>query len=245
MNDNDTDEFDLMLARDHWLPEVSTERVADACRQIGLDLAGDKSWADFATEVRRCLAATMKNRFHGPNRLAPLKVRNELERVANAAQSVSGELNRLSDEALAFLYRHSLRDWDESSGSETEATLGTPPQFKRLKRATAEMDSLSKFLQSAASAVEVPQGPWRRSESRELRIEQGVQLAPLFEAAFGLDAAANNYPSDAKDKEKTPFMEFFQQMVLLAFKERATADLSGVLKEACRQHRARADRRPP
>lgn len=239
MSGSELDEFDLMLARDHWLPEVSTERVADACRQIGLHVAGGTSWADLATAVRRCLAATLKNRFDGPDRLAPSKLREELERLAGAVHSASEELNRLSDEANRFLFRFSLRDWDNDKSTDTEATMGTPDQFQRLKRAIIDMGLLSKFLQTASHGVEVPKGPWKNSEIRALRIERGIELARIFEAAFCLQAAANNYPSDARDMEATPFMKFYQQMVTLAFEERATPDLSGVLKEACRKHRAR------
>lgn len=239
MSGSQLDEFDLMFARDHWLPEVSTERVADACRQIGLHLAGGTSWADLATAVRRCLAATLKNRFDGPDRLAPSKIREELERSAGAVHSASEELNRLSDETIRFLFRFSLRDWDYEKGTDTEATMGTPDQFQRLKRAILEMGLLSKFLLSASNGVEVPKGPWKNSEIRALRIERGIELARIFEAAFGLQATANNYPSDYRHKEETPFMKFYQQMVALAFNEQATPDLSGVLKEACSLHKAR------
>lgn len=239
MNGYEIDEFDLIAARDHWLPAVSTEAVAAACEQIGLGLTGDKNWASLATEVRRSLAATLKNRFDGPDRLAPSKIREELERSAGAVHSASEELNRLSDETIRFLFRFSLRDWDCEKGTDTEVTMGTPDQFQRLKRTIIEMGLLSKFLRSASNGVEVPKGPWKNSEIRALRIERGIGLAGIFEVAFGLQATANNYPSDPRHKEETPFMKFYQQMVALAFNERTTPDLSGVLKEACSLHKAR------
>ena len=68
-------------------------------------------------------------------------------------------------------------------------------------------------------------------------MERAQYLAPIYEAAFGQPVSANNFPTDARIKAQTPFMDFYGRMVTLAFGARETANLTEVVKAACRLHR--------
>ena len=125
--------------------------------------------------------------------------------------------------------------WDRSGTSDGD--IGEPPDFRRFNSALAELHWLATFLQAAADDVEQQSGPWRQSEQRNERIQRAQYLAPVFEAAFDAKVSANNWPSDPRHTSPTAFMDFYQRMVALAFQERATPDVSGVIKAAQKLHK--------
>ena len=115
--------------------------------------------------------------------------------------------------------------------------MGEPSDYRRFKAAVAELDWLASFMRDAAKATPSQRGPWRQSEGKRLRVERGQYLAPIFEAAFGQPVSANNFPTDARIKAQTPFMDFYGRMVTLAFDAHETANLTEVVKAACQLHR--------
>lgn len=115
--------------------------------------------------------------------------------------------------------------------------IGEPSEYRRFKAAVAELDWLTSFIKSAARTTPSQHGPWRLSAGKRLRVERGQYLARVYEAAFGEQVSANNFPTDATVRAQTPFMDFYGRMVTLAFGASETANLTEVVKEACRLHR--------
>jgi hypothetical protein len=111
------------------------------------------------------------------------------------------------------------------------------PEYWRFLRAVKEVDWLATYFNLVADGLHVRTGPSQAPEIRKLRIDQGRELVPIFEAAFGKRASVNNSPSGGDHYKPSNFMDFYVRMMTLAFDEKSVNDLSGVLKEACKQHR--------
>ena len=237
MNFADKDRF---AAINDWdmLPAVTEEAVASALDGFALSLlpGRDKGW--LAMAVRRSLAITIPNISDGPNRTSNADIRAELDRLADLAGLTWGKLFICDHAADGHLRDFSFRHWEGDGGTDIGNGLvtGEPSDYRRFKAAVAEIDWLSGFLRQAARAIESQRGPWTESQKKRLRTERGQYLAPIFEVAFGQLVSANNWPSGTH-KNPSAFMDFYQRMVALAFNERATPNISGVLKTACRLHK--------
>lgn len=224
----DDTKFAAFIERDNWLPMVTRDAVASALEGFALPVQPDRDMDWLAMAVRRSLASSMRNISDGSERTSNAEIRAELERLASLAGSTWLEL---------FQCDHAVdsRLWD--IGWHPRNGEGERSDFDRFKDAVAELDWLASFLRQAARKTESQHGPWRQSERKRLRIERGQYLAPVFEVTFGHPVTANNWPSDARHATPTPFMDFYQRMVAIAFGEQATQDLPGVLKAACQHHR--------
>lgn len=229
----DEEELNAFVYRDHALLHVTPEAVGEA--MLDFPLPSDRTLGWLALAVRRALAATIPNASDGPQRTSNSEIRKELRALSEAVSDTWVKVFGRSHAADSRLWDHAFRNWE---GINALATSDDPGfDHNRFRAALAHMDWLSGYLREAARETEAQRGDWRRAEERRLRIERGQYLAPVFEAAFSQSVSANNWPSDARHEAKTPFMDFYQRMVALAFAENATPDLSGVLKAACRLHR--------
>ena len=239
--DVDPGEMWSFSARDHYLPNVTTAAVADRLCGYRLlpSLKVEFSW--LATGVRRALAVAMTDKSDGPDRMATTQIRAELLRLADVANAAWIEIFHRNGYVDRQLYSVALSRWDGEGSitSEEGLTVGDPTDMRRFRSALGELEWLSSFLKDSANDLTVPKGSWRSAEKRRIRIVRGQLLAPIFESAFGVPVSANNYPSGIQ-KAPTPFMDFYQRMVSLAFGENATPDLSAVVKVACQLHRSQS-----
>lgn len=209
---------------DNQLPSVTREAVEIALEGFPLDLVPGMDIVWLTMAVRRSLASTMVDKGWGPERTSNADMRAELKRVGKLAHSTWQEFYSISDAANSRL-------WDYSYHG------GRNHDLDRMRSAIDELYWLGNFFMAAAKTTASQLGPWRQSESKGLRVERGQYLAPVFEAAFGRPVSANNFPSDARHIAPTPYMDFFERMVRLAFGPQETANLAEVLKAACKKHR--------
>ncbi len=227
------------LCLDHDLPMVTGDAVAHALRKFRLALQGGKDWEWLAMAVRRSLALAEGNKGDGPERTSDADIRDELKRLAGSAESTWLQLVKCDGAARSRLWDFAGKRWDGEGATDIGDGLFIvePPEYRRFNAALAELDWLSGFLRQAARATKSQRGPWNSSEKKTRRIERGRYLAPVFEAAFGKRVTANNWPSDARNREATPFMKFYDAMVRLAFGGVEATNLSEVVAAACQFHR--------
>lgn len=232
------DEMSRFLARDHWLSQITRETVAAALKDFALPLQNGREVDWLALAVRRALAISIRSRGDGPERTSSADIKHELERLAELARGTWNEFFECDVTVDHRLWTVAWRNWDGEGGQSVGGLmLGEPSDYRRFKAAVGELDWLARFVAQAAKETAPPRGSWRSFERKALRIERGQYLAPVFEAAFGQEVSANNWHSDARQKKPTPFIEFYLILVGLAFQEKATPDISDVLKTACRRHR--------
>ena len=234
----DDTESDTFTGRDHMLPAITPEAVAKALEGFALAILPGKDIDWLAMAVRRSLAFTIPNVGDGPDRTSNADIKAELERLAGLAGSTWETLFTCDHAADSHLREFSRQHWARDRGTHigNGLAMGEPSDYRRFKAVVAEIDWLSGFLRQAARAVESQRGPWTESEKKRLRIERGYYLAPIYEASFGKRVSANNWPS-GMHKKPSAFMDFYQRMVTLAINERATPNIAGVLKTACRLHK--------
>lgn len=235
----DEEEFAAFLGRDDWLKQVSDEAVSNALDGFPLTLSEGRDMAWLAMAVRRALAISMRHPEDSPERTSNANIRAELERLAAVAGSTWLELFQCDHAADSRLWDHAWHHWDGEGGKDVGngMIMGEPSDYRRFKAAVAELDWLASFMREAAKTTASQRGPWRQSEEKRLRVERGQYLAPIYEAAFGQPVSANNFPTDARIRAQTPFMDFYGRMVTLAFGARETANLTEVVKAACQLHR--------
>lgn len=228
--------FVPQVLRDRITPVAVSESLCD----FNPSLVSGRDMAWLAMAVRRSLAISIPNQREAPQRTSNADIRAELERLANLAGSTWLELFQCDDTVESQLWDHAWHHWDGHGGSDVGdgRVMGEPSDYRRFKSAVAELDWLASFMRDAARATASQRGPWRQSDGKRLRVERGQYLAPIFEAAFGQPVSANNWPSGTH-RGPSAFLDFYQRMVALAFGERATPDISGVLKAACQLHRQR------
>jgi hypothetical protein len=235
----DDDEFAAFISNESALLHMTKESIEEALEGFPLVLAGwrDMAWLCMAT--RRALAISLPNYKESPDRTSNADIVGELNRLAEVSQSTWRELSERDRSVDDRLWEHAWHRWakDQASNTEEDLLVSRPPDFVRFNAAIAELEWLSSFLRFAASETKVPRGPWKSALERRIRVSRARYLAPIFEAAFGSRVSANNFPSDARHRKPTPFMDFYQRMVCLALSEEATPDLSGVIKEACGLHK--------
>lgn len=232
MSFGNDDELSAFLARDHWLPSLTTESVSKALIGFRFPLVPGREMAWLATAVRRALSISLPNVSDGPERTSNAEIREKLNRLAKISGDTWLELFNCDRAADARLWTFAWRRWDGEGGN-----IGEPLEYRRFRAAVQELDWLSGFLRLAASETPSPRGPWREQERKFLRVQRAQYLAPIFEAAFGKRVTANNYGNDARHKIPTPFMAFYRDMVTIAFGAKEAANLSEVTKTACKWHR--------
>lgn len=235
----DDGEFAAFIHMDHLLPAVTPEAVSSALEGFAVSLSPGRDMDWLAMAVRRSLAISMPNISDGPERASNAEIRGELERLAALAGATYLELFQCDHAADSRLLDHAWHHWDSEGEKDVDngMFMDVPSDYRRFKAAVAELDWLASFMRRAATATESQHGPWRQSEGKQFRVARGQYLAPIFEAAFGQPVSANNFPTDARIRAQTPFMDFYGRMVTLAFGARETGNLTEVVKAACQLHR--------
>ena len=225
--------LEAFLNRDHYLPHVTAKSVTEVLEGFALRLVEDRDSDWLAIAVRRKFAATMRNVTDGPDRPSNAGVRDELLKLAADAQSAWLSVFSRSPEADDRVWDYARERWDGEGGQEISDSLsmGTPTDYQRFTAALAELDWIGGFLQRAGAEMPSQPKKWRDRLRWDIRVERGYYLAPVFETAFGQAITVNNWPHD-KTSTATPFMDFYQRMVKLAFGEGGTPNLDRVLKNA-------------
>lgn len=225
-----------LLGLDTHLPHVATDSVRAALNGFALPLtpARDMDWLSMA--VRRALAICDKTRLRSPNRTSNTVIRSELLRLAKLAEAFHLELSRFDPEVDSALWLHAARYWE---GDLFEAGDDSSFGHTHMVEVIDEIEWIGMFLRDAAASLQNQRGPWKQSEQKRHRVKYAKYLAAVYEAAFGQPVSANNFPTDARIKAQTPFMDFYGRMVTLAFGPREAANLTEVVKAACRSHRQR------
>jgi hypothetical protein len=232
MKDCGSSDIELFFSRDDYLPHLTTDSVAEALKECPLSLTPgrDAEWLAMAT--RRALSITRRMTEYGSGRVSAVKIRKELERLASAAERAWAAIFSRSEAADHTLWNIAFDHWE---GVNALAAMEDPYfPYIRFRHALSELEWLADFVQTAARETKAQPPNWKLKADREIRVERGHCLAPIFEAAFGEPISVNNWPNAPR---KTPFMDFYQRMVSIAYRERSTPDLSGVLKQAQRAHR--------
>jgi hypothetical protein len=240
---SDPDLIERLIETEPRLAAITAEAVAEALQ--GFSLPPHKSADWIARAIRGVLFASLNDPEDGPERQADKDTKQELlalaEQVAGAWQSVFQRSNG-ADSALvhsAFGNGNWLTEEDVIDG----VAISEPPEHKAFIEAVQQMDWLAGFLRRAGNAVDVPMGPWRNKIRREERICRAQYLSPVYEKAFSAAATINTWGIDEKPKNLGAkrlghWADFYQRIVALAFSDKATPDLEGVLDEARRRQRA-------
>ena len=233
MNDSGRLHFDLLL------PHVTPESVATALEGFSRSLVDGKDMDWLAMAVRRSLATTIPDESDAANQTGSANTRKELERLASQLWAVLESIETRSRKANDALYSYAFCNWDADLEEEIRRDLPTGHPLAAFKQSLAELPTVAKFLGDAAKHAD--SGPlqqhrnWLGTKKRRQRIERGLNLAGVFESAYGEAVTVNM--GAAQGLAPSPFMVFYQQMVRLAFGEVATPDLSGVCQKAQRWHR--------
>jgi hypothetical protein len=233
----DEAELDAFLWRDHWLPHVNAESVAGALVGFPHEIVEGRSIEWLATAVRRSLGLTMPHPDDGPHKASNADKRDELEALGKQVGDAWVAMMTRSRSADDALWDHAWQSWIDEGHSLTGEWTGDPPDRERLNEALNLMDWLAGHLTRAARQVRPQRRGWRQNIERDLRTKRGCYLAVVFESAYRLPLTVNGFPTDARHPKPTAFMDFYQRMVGLAFGERATPDLPGILRQALRIHR--------
>jgi hypothetical protein len=221
------------------LPAVTAEALRERLAQLPFGLQDGKDWDWLAMLVRRSLALSVPEIRDGPERDSNTDIRDEMLRLSGMAGETWLRLFDCADSVDSRLYWFALSRWDGTGGEDVGNGMfrGDPAEFVRFRAALAELDWVSSFLRDAARSLPKQAGPWRESERRRLRIARAQYLAPIFEAAFGHRATANNYPHDPRHSRATPFMVFYDEVVTLAFGPREATNYTDVVKAALLLHK--------
>lgn len=230
----DEEEFAAFLSRDDLLRQLSDSAVAEALAGFPLQLVQGRDMAWLAMATRRALGVSLRNVSEGPDRPSNAEVRADLVRLTEHASEAWLALFQRSYEVDTRLWDEAFAQWEglNALNSVEDPEFG----YNRFVRALEELQWLCDFLSATVRGTEEQRGNWRSAERRRERIWRGQFLAPIFEAAFGQPATANNHPH-GPESGPSAFMIYYQKVVALAFGEQATPDISGVLKAACRLHR--------
>lgn len=230
---------DLGADLDDLVPLATDDAVNSALAGFVLPLRSEVSPAWLGKAVRRALAVARPDPTRNSRRPGNSAIQKELARGAETMEATANDLFSLSWWSDNELWIAALEEADGDAGIDLGefGIISQPVNYRRLKAVIDELDGLAAWMRYVSARVPEQRGPWQRSAERAVRVERGYCLAPIYEIAFGESVSANNWPSEPRLQKPTPFMEFYQRIVRLAYNEQATPDLPGVVKEACRRHR--------
>ena len=236
---DDLGDMDAFFARDFWLPHLTEQAIENALCGFRLALVPLCNVAWLGLAVRRALVLPMQDISDGPERTSNAKIKAELQRLSGVASSAWRPLFERSGPVDTTIFKFALSRWNGDGGVATfdGCTIGDPTEMRRYRSAVAEIDWLAGFLRDAANSIPSQRGAWTSAEIKQIRIDRGQVLAPVFERAFGQRVTANGHPSDPRFKAPTAFMDFYQRMVIVAFGEKVTPDISTICQVACKMHR--------
>lgn len=230
MNSSDDDASVEQFGGVDGLAKFTSDAVENAMHGFALPLENDTDFSWLGIATYRALETCKPEWDERSDRLSDAEQKAQLEHLSSVAQSTWRQLFDRSREVDDRLHRLAF-------GVGTQNSQRLPSDHDRFERAIRELEWAASFMRDAARSVIVKPGPWTTPLERQLRISRARHLAPIFEFAFATKVKANNYPSDPRFKRPTPFMDFYERIMILAYDRPEASDLSGVIKEACRLHR--------
>jgi len=233
---DDRQEDDLLvqlMLGEPTIAALTETAVAGALRGFELTAKREMSW--IARAVQGAIFVSMRPADESPTRRSNAEIRNEILRLADECSKLWLNLCQRSTEVDAAIWDRAFRDWvAEAPDDLVVPDIGQPLNSKRFEDALFHVEWLSTYLRRAAH-LERQTPNWRRGEEREQRILRAQCLSPIFEQAFGAQPTVNTWPMA---RSLGPWADFYQRIVALAFGERATPNLEGVLDEARRRDKA-------
>ena len=216
---------------------ITSESLCAALKGFPLRLADGVTHDWFLRSlIDRLVDARMAESLWDDAALPPYSERSQaLEKLAKQAAELATRLDsQFGPRHLGFRSFKKSADemWDEGDWS------GMLSDRARLSKALSELRWLSATLKSTAGYFSFKHNEnhkprWRQKNTRHVRVARGICLAYVFEAGFGKKITVNDWTGGSgRARKPTHFMDFYQRIVSLAFEDKATRDLSGVLKEA-------------
>lgn len=224
----ETDESDLdrWIYHDFDLPHITAAAVAEALDGFALSLCAAKDVEWLAMAVRRSLGATLRHVSDRPDRQTNADTRKELERLSKRAGKLWLALfEGRSDAAESAIWDYSWPRGEPKAENGDGTAFIDPVLHRRFNAAVGELSWLSGFLLDVARDIPSQRPRWTEAEWREIRIERGQCLVPVFEAAF--------MPNRLM---VTTFGDFYQRMVALAFGEGDIPDFEALIAEVRQRH---------
>jgi len=232
MNAPDEDLYNELMLTDPSIAKVTEAAVAKALAGFALTPKPDMAW--LARAIQGALFCTLGNASDAPERQSNKKTKAELKKLASHAIKLRFAIQKRSGAADSELWEFARSQRDGEGGVDVHGvTLGEPSLYRAFQAALTQLNWLPDFLLHAANGVKPQSGPWQTSERREKRIERAHYLSPIYEKAFSREAVVQVWPEGLGY-----WPEFFQRTLELAFEDKDTNDLEGVLNEARRRHKS-------
>lgn len=216
--------------REGKLSHVTGDAVRDALDGCFVALPDDSNFEILATHVRTALESTILPEILDPDRLSNEEIQKKLVKLSKISRTLHNEISTSLNIVDHQLAKESFRG--DGFVNFIGFIFSDISRYSRFYAIASKIESLSDFLDIAARNTERQAPKWRQNARRQLRIWRAERLIPVFESAFGRNITINSWPFDSRHHRPTPFMDFYQRMVTLAFGENSSDDLSAVLKEA-------------
>ncbi|MCW1403266.1 hypothetical protein OKA06_13380 [Novosphingobium sp. MW5] len=211
------------ILSDATYAHVTADALRLALSEYSIDPAKGKGWEWLARAVKIAFTCSTPYSALNDDHHGNAPIRDKFLGLGKRAVELAKDLEVLSDEERRII--------DNVFNEEARAIMATT---------IPHVTFLGESLEIIAGALKVPQGKWKSSAARELRVRQAHYLSPIFEAAFGRSATVNDRPGA---NDLGPWATFFLLVAEVATLE-PVASLREVLKEARRRHMANPIRYP-
>lgn len=211
------------------LAKITPEVIRQALE--GFAFRPQKEFAWLVRGIRAALYVSRAGPGYSPPTVSNSEVREELLKLSKQASDCWQALWTRSSSADSAIFDFAFRaesNWGEEGGA------SQPPELARFSEAVRDLEWLADFLRSVGDSKKPQQPKWRQKDAFEQRVFRGQCLAVIYEEAFGKPATV---VTGARTTALGHWADFYQRMVAMAFDERATPNLEGVLDEARRRHK--------
>lgn len=240
----------------HVTPEATDSTLCD------FELPAKKSSEWLAAQIREALFRSIGTEEEIEDYPGKNALRKEISAIADAIGEARRHFAERSKHAESVLRQHSRYDgfghqhnwhrpihkqpdaldcldcarsqeWVESSNY---LEVGST-EWQRFRAMVCGMLELEEYLRAASAAQLSSTEPsrWRAAEKKKGRIRFAVNLATVFEEAYGREATVNNWADGSGDPILGPWPKFFNRIACLALKLDRVPDLSRLLKAARRE----------
>lgn len=217
------EEFDRWAYMEDHFSDLTPSNLAAELAHFTYKLAEGKDYDWLAMAIRRALALSVRAAGDGPDRQPNAETRKEIQGLAKRSGKLWLALREnLSQEADDALYSYAFRNW---AGEREGISSGDPTEWKRFRSALAELDWLSGWLRRAADQIPSQRPRWTEREVRNIRIQRGLALAPIYLSAYRVNTLASK-----------AFGDFYQRVTDLAFDEGDIPDFESMMSEIRQSH---------
>jgi hypothetical protein len=212
------------------LDRVTAAAIEQALSGFSLPLSDSWTHEQLAEAVRQALS--LPQRHFQSQRLSNQDIRKRIQKLSAAASKLADGFENLGGQAEWHIAGSSFK----ASGMNNFLGFlhSDRTGYATFYRWASQARLMAQYLESVAEDVSRQSPQWRQKVNRDRRVVAGAALIPVFEQAFKTTVTVNNWPFDGRHSKPTPFMEFFQLIMKVAFRENVTSDISGILKEARR-----------